>query len=241
MFLRTKFLRFSNFTAANFKNAAAFGEAVFEDDCMFDDAYFEGRTFFVDVKFMKLAKFASAIFGSSTSFNSTNFASAEKPAIFTGIKADREIDLSGCAFASVPAFNCADFEQAPDLDYVKFPLPTFWRAGKQEPTLDIARSDAWRSRPRITSASRWPSKAKSAASAERNTSRITPPFGSASPMTRFRTSAAPSHSPSPFGSPRYRFRLLLLLERRRRPFRMALTVCRGRNFEGAESDHPLRR
>jgi uncharacterized protein YjbI with pentapeptide repeats len=130
LFLRTKFLRFSNFTDANFKNVAAFREAVFEDDCMFDHAHFEGRTFFVDVKFMKLATFASANFGSSTSFNSTNFTSAEKPAIFTGIKADREIDLSGCAFASVPAFNRADFKQAPDLDDVKFPLPAFWRAGK---------------------------------------------------------------------------------------------------------------
>ena len=38
--------------------------------------------------------------------------------------------MNGAAFARVPAFNQADFKQAPDLDDVRFPLPGFWRGGK---------------------------------------------------------------------------------------------------------------
>jgi hypothetical protein len=35
--------------------------------------------------------------------------------------------MTGAAFDKVPAFNQADFNQAPDLDDVEFPLPSFWR------------------------------------------------------------------------------------------------------------------
>ena len=40
--------------------------------------------------------------------------------------------MTGARFAQVPAFNQADFAQAPDLDDVRFPLPGFWRRGKPE-------------------------------------------------------------------------------------------------------------
>ena len=40
--------------------------------------------------------------------------------------------MTGATFAEVPAFNQADFKQAPDLDDVRFPLPGFWRIGKAE-------------------------------------------------------------------------------------------------------------
>ena len=49
---------------------------------------------------------------------------------FTGIKVERAFDMTGAAFAEVPAFNQADFKQAPDLDDVTFPPVSFWRGGK---------------------------------------------------------------------------------------------------------------
>ena len=38
---------------------------------------------------------------------------------FTGIKVDRAFDMTGAKFKQVPAFNQADFKQAPDLDDVR--------------------------------------------------------------------------------------------------------------------------
>ena len=40
--------------------------------------------------------------------------------------------MTGAKFKQVPAFNQADFKQAPDLDDVKFPLPLFWPKGDAE-------------------------------------------------------------------------------------------------------------
>jgi hypothetical protein len=47
---------------------------------------------------------------------------------------DRAFDMSGAEFAQVPAFNQADFKQAPDLDSVTFPLPRFWLGGEADNT-----------------------------------------------------------------------------------------------------------
>ena len=57
---------------------------------------------------------------------------SRKEASFKGIKVERAFDMTGAEFSFVQAFNQADFKQAPDLDNVRFPLPSPWRRGKAE-------------------------------------------------------------------------------------------------------------
>ncbi len=47
---------------------------------------------------------------------------------------ERAFDMMGAKFTMVPAFCQANFLQAPDLDDVKFPLPSFWRKGEPRQT-----------------------------------------------------------------------------------------------------------
>jgi len=83
----------------------------------------------VGATFSGAARFDGAAFENSTAFREANFL---KEANFMGMKAARTFAMTGAAFAEVPAFNQADFKQAPDLDVVRFPVPGFWRMGKAE-------------------------------------------------------------------------------------------------------------
>ena len=133
---------FSNsayFGSATFSGNAHFGSAAFSgcarfEGAAFSHAHFGGAIFsgharFEGAAFSGGAAFRSAAFHNSTSFRKATF---HKEAGFSGIMVDRAFDLTGAVFSEVPAFNQADFKQAPDLDDVRFPRPRFWRAGKQE-------------------------------------------------------------------------------------------------------------
>jgi hypothetical protein len=114
----------ASFGKAMFQNSAIFYEAKFREQVLFIGATFSGDTSFGRSTFSGDASFDSATFQSSTGFLETEF---QEEAQFTGIKVDRGFDMTEARFAQVPAFNQADFKQAPDLDDVTFPLPSFWR------------------------------------------------------------------------------------------------------------------
>ncbi len=114
------------FLSATFSGTANFRSATFSSDAWFNSATFSGTANFQSATFSGDAWFNSATFQNSTSFRKATF---EKQANFTGIKVDRAFDMTGAKFEEVPAFNQADFKQAPDLDDVTFRLPDFWPRG----------------------------------------------------------------------------------------------------------------
>jgi hypothetical protein len=126
----------ASFESTAFEGEAVFGVATFSSTAIFDHAMFKGDARFDIVIFNRLAVFRRVTFGGDAFFasaafqNFTNFQGAKfsGEADFIGINVDRVFDMSGAKFAHVPAFNQANFKQAPDLDYVMFPLPSFWWA-----------------------------------------------------------------------------------------------------------------
>ena len=78
--------------------------------------------------------FHSANFSGGASFEAAKFGATRESgyANFEAIKVERELYLKNAQFSEVPNFSQADFNQAPDLDNVKVPLPSFWRKGKME-------------------------------------------------------------------------------------------------------------
>ena len=140
-FERATFTGTARFRSATFTGTAGFASATFTGNAWFESATFTGTAGFRSATFTDYATFGSATFSGTAGFesatfkNSTTFGQAkfQKQASFTGIKVERAFDMTGAAFAQVPAFNQADFKQAPDLDDVEFPLPGYWRRG--DPTL----------------------------------------------------------------------------------------------------------
>ncbi len=102
----------------------------------FGGAQFHGEAWFGDATFKASTSFAEARFGGKTN---------PRDAIFTGIKVERAFDMTGAAFSKVPAFNQADFAQAPDLDDVRYPHPPFfrfWVRGWADEEKTLRRADA---------------------------------------------------------------------------------------------------
>lgn len=129
--------RFSNaqfnggatFWSTQFRGWTTFGEGQFQQQANFRYAAFQERVSFENAKFLGASWFAGAAFHASASFREAKFGTKEvaTDADFTGIKVDRDFDLTRAEFVKVPVFKQADFKQAPDLDNVKFKLPSFWR------------------------------------------------------------------------------------------------------------------
>jgi len=111
-FNNATFLGTALFRETRFNGNAEFLSSAFNGDANFDRAVFTGAAFYESVHFQK----------------STNFANAKflNVAKFSGIKVDRAFDMPGAQSSIVPAFNQADFKQAPDLDDVDFPIPGPW-------------------------------------------------------------------------------------------------------------------
>ncbi len=123
----TKFLGTAWFPDATFSGHAVFENAIFSGHVRFAGTTFSDSVTFIRATFPKLARFDGATFQKAASFAQAKFL---MEAEFSGIKVERAFDMTGAEFFEVPAFNQADFKQAPDLDDVRFPLPDFWRAGK---------------------------------------------------------------------------------------------------------------
>jgi uncharacterized protein YjbI with pentapeptide repeats len=142
----------AEFGEAQFHGAAGFWSAQFHGGAGFGGAQFHGEAGFWSAQFLEAAVFADATFKASTSFVKARFGDRTNPwsAIFTGIKVERAFDMTGAAFSKVPAFNQADFAQAPDLDDVRYPHPPFFRFwvrgwADEEKTLrraDLLKADA---------------------------------------------------------------------------------------------------
>jgi hypothetical protein len=122
----TTFEKHAGFDAATFSKVASFGGATFRSEATFSDASFLDWADFQKVSFLGHVSFENATFSRSTSFRDSNFGAEEKKtaADFTAIKVERAFDLTGALFSKVPSFCQADFKQAPDLDRVRFPLPS---------------------------------------------------------------------------------------------------------------------
>jgi len=116
-FSRTKFCEQANFSSAEFMGLARFAGAYFQDIAVFLNTKFHN------------AWFLSVIFTGRAEFNGSVFYS---DADFIACQSGRAFLLSRVAFVEQPPnFTQATFNQAPDLDDVKFPLPSFWRRGEE--------------------------------------------------------------------------------------------------------------
>ncbi len=114
------------FESATFIGPANFDRATFTSTAGFRRASFSGEASFQSAD-LSVGGFESTAFQRSTSFIAAKFRGEAR---FLGVKVERAFYMTGAVFADVPAFNWADFKQAPDLDGVRFPLPSFWRRGK---------------------------------------------------------------------------------------------------------------
>ncbi len=119
----------TTFAKATFSGTARFINATFTSDARFGGATFSGTASFESATFTGEGRFGSANFQNFTSFRQAKF---QKRGSFAGTKVEQAFDTRGAVFAQVPAFNQADFKQAPDLDDVEFPLPGFWRRGNRD-------------------------------------------------------------------------------------------------------------
>ncbi len=130
MFDFAEFSGNADLSGANFSGAASFWNIFAHSHVNFANANFAGYSEFGKAHFCgDRPTFAKANFPNGASFYGAKFwGSAE----FVDAKVDRSFNMSGVEFTQVPGFNQADFRQAPDLDDVKFPLPSFWRRGKAE-------------------------------------------------------------------------------------------------------------
>jgi uncharacterized protein YjbI with pentapeptide repeats len=123
-----KFEREALFEGATFSSEARFERATFSDDTIFYGATFEGdagfgkATFsgkaeFEEVEFQGQATFSQAIFEGFANFSKTIF---WKEANFVAIKDQSSFTLQEARFSVVPDFRQAHFEEAPQLDDVRF-------------------------------------------------------------------------------------------------------------------------
>jgi Pentapeptide repeats (9 copies) len=123
------FTSYADFQSATFTRDAYFGGAIFRGTARFRSAVFLGDASFENATFRANAIFDNTAFGHYTTFASARFL---KEASLIGLKVERPLNLKGAGFVQVPAFNQADFKQAPHLDDVSFPIPGFFRGGKAE-------------------------------------------------------------------------------------------------------------
>jgi uncharacterized protein YjbI with pentapeptide repeats len=129
-FDRTKFDRAISFSNASFTKGVSFEDAKFSDSTKFNGAHFGGSAYFREAIILGHASFAIARFEHTAVFEGVQFGTEKerRNANFTGIKAERAFVISRALFSNVPIFIQADLKQAPDLDEVGFPLPSFWQS-----------------------------------------------------------------------------------------------------------------
>jgi uncharacterized protein YjbI with pentapeptide repeats len=125
-FRHTGFAGNARFTRSTFSGDAEFRNARFEAESRFDSVHFLEIARYDPVRFAGTARFDSSTFSRTTRFTGANFGGSTN---FEGVKVERGFDFSGATFAKVPALSQSDFKQAPDLDSVSFPIPSFWGRG----------------------------------------------------------------------------------------------------------------
>lgn len=137
-FWRAQFHRNADFDYTQF-SSASFSDAHFHGGAFFNDAHFKNANFGA-VQFHGDAVFSHAEFHGDAFFDSSSFESAAwfdnalfySRAVFTAIKSGGAFDLGDAQFSKVPAFNQADFKQAPDLDKIRIPPRPFWRGSDEK-------------------------------------------------------------------------------------------------------------
>ena len=117
-FSRVNFEEAGMFFAVTFKELARFAAVRFAHDAVFEKTCFESDAFFFQNVFDQRAVFEDATFAGNVSFH--------------GSKSEGIFGLSRAVFKYMPAFSQIDFKQAPDLDSVIFPRPSFWGRGEIE-------------------------------------------------------------------------------------------------------------
>jgi hypothetical protein len=121
-----------------FPGEADFTEAKLEGLTFFDDAKFEGAAWFRNletsyvnfnsVTFLQQVWFNQATFSGAGHFQNAHFM---KHADFIAITSRGIFDLEGASFAYLPNFTQAHFEEAPDVQDVRVPIPRFFRIGRR--------------------------------------------------------------------------------------------------------------
>jgi hypothetical protein len=157
-FERASFKGKAQFDRSVFQDGTSFRNSIFESKASFSFTCWSRGAFFREAVFLESAEFISTTFadyasfkkvifcqnGGSTVFRQAQFrgpaafseAEFHGPADFSGMRAESEQNFAGARFdfpqSAVPKFNQADFRQAPDLDRVSYPLPSWWKHHTQE-------------------------------------------------------------------------------------------------------------
>lgn len=116
-FWEVMFSGITSFEGAMFSGEVGFRGAMFSGEADFGRAKFGGRLGFEGATFRGNAGFNQAIFESIADFSGTTF---QKEATFVAINGQSAFTLQEARFSVVPDFRQAHFEEAPQLDDVRF-------------------------------------------------------------------------------------------------------------------------
>ncbi len=118
----------ADFTETEFHSSAIFDHALFYCPAWFRAAIFHQGAYFVSTTFHRDASFFTSSFKYAVNLTNGHFIGR---ASFTASKFLSIFDLTGTIFERVPRFNQSQFDEAPDLDNVEFPILNFWRHTNQ--------------------------------------------------------------------------------------------------------------
>jgi hypothetical protein len=134
---RARFQDGAHFSGCHFKWMLDFAYAEFLGWTEFSGSYFEERTRFSGTIFETVADFSQcrfpkireisfrrASFKQSAYFRNAYFRGG--PTDFRGASAEHSFEMTGSKFDELPWFNQASFTEAPDLDRVEYPTPSFF-------------------------------------------------------------------------------------------------------------------
>ena len=116
-FLSATFEGGAYFHSATFRGTAEFAYSTFDHSAPFANAIFEGDASFIGATFSESTWFMGAQFGSSESKDGCEFHRNQGGA---------RIRFEGGVFLQGASFCQAGVKRAPDLDGVRFPLPSRW-------------------------------------------------------------------------------------------------------------------
>lgn len=120
-FYKATFNGNASFSETTFISYARFFKATFFDNTLFINTKFTGDAYFNESTFIGNTRFSQAVFESFTTFRDAIF---KKDATFVAMRGQSFFTLKGSKFFSVPDFEQAHFEEAPQLDNSYFPTTT---------------------------------------------------------------------------------------------------------------------
>lgn len=128
-FVSARFLLGANLAFAEFRDWADFFGATFDERTRFSGASFDIVADFTNCLFPseRQVSFRRAKFKQAAFFTNAHFRGGLPD--FRGASADHTFDITDTTFVSAPWFNQANFSEAPDLDRLRYPIPSFLHFG----------------------------------------------------------------------------------------------------------------